>query len=300
MKKINSAAIVALKHALSNIYWYKNDLKSFLNATIKNKAIISYINWNDTKINCVSFLVDSMVKNEGRFQEDLLSLMEQVCNFNTFSHFDKFPNSLEMKDNAIKAVLELRKSCKGWFDSRDEKDTQNKVKENYNLSIKKSQDHQQRLLEFKQQYIDLSMSSNVNSRGYLFEKFLKELFMFFDLDPRGSFKIDGEQIDGSFSHEGTDYLIEAKWQNHQAKRADLDIFSAKIGRKLKTTLGLFISVNGYVETIVNGDVKFNDMILMDSIDLLQILDNRIALPEMIKLKRKHASETGEIMYRVQC
>ncbi|MDD2445628.1 MAG: hypothetical protein PHX09_02320 [Clostridia bacterium] len=36
---------------------------------------------------------------------------------------------------------------------------------------------------------------------------------------------------------------------------------------------------------------------MDSIDLIQVLENRIQLPDLIRLKRKHASETGEIMYK---
>ena len=37
---------------------------------------------------------------------------------------------------------------------------------------------------------------------------------------------------------------------------------------------------------------------MDSQDLVQVLENRIVLPELILLKRRHAAETGEIMYRV--
>jgi len=48
-------------------------------------------------------------------------------------------------------------------------------------------------------------------RGYAFEKFLGELFAFYGLAPRGSFRLVGEQIDGSFQI-GTDvYLLEAKW-----------------------------------------------------------------------------------------
>lgn len=140
--------------------------------------------------------------------------------------------------------------------------------------------------------------NNSQQRGFKFEKFLNKLFVFFDLDPRSSFKIVGEQIDGSFTHEGTDYLLEAKWTKEAIPRAELDIFSAKISRKLKNTLGLFISINGFETVLLNKNFEFHNMILMDSEDLLFILENRVSLPDLIRLKRKHASETGEIMYRL--
>ncbi|RWO88374.1 hypothetical protein [Mesorhizobium sp.] len=50
-------------------------------------------------------------------------------------------------------------------------------------------------------------------RGYAFEKFLHDLFAAYNLAPRGSFRLTGEQIDGSFALEGETYLLEAKWQN---------------------------------------------------------------------------------------
>ena len=118
------------------------------------------------------------------------------------------------------------------------------------------------------------------------------------MDPRKSFKIQGEQIDGAFTHEGTDYLIEAKWEKDPVERSELDIFSAKIQRKLKNTLGLFISVNSFSAIIIDGSINYNNMILMDSMDLIHVLENRISLNELIKLKRRHAAQTGEMMFRV--
>jgi hypothetical protein len=48
-------------------------------------------------------------------------------------------------------------------------------------------------------------------RGVAFEKFLSKFFDAWGLEARGSFKNRGEQIDGSFVHAGTTYLLEAKW-----------------------------------------------------------------------------------------
>ena len=36
--KISGSALIALKEALTNIYWIKNDLKMFVNHTINNKS----------------------------------------------------------------------------------------------------------------------------------------------------------------------------------------------------------------------------------------------------------------------
>lgn len=298
MKKINSTAIVLLKSALSNIYWYKKDLKSFIFATISRKSLLTYIDWNETKKECVSRLVDIMVKNEDKVQQDLIELIEQVCNFNTFSHFDFLPNGKELKENAKKSIITLRDSCKGYLDLERERENRDRIKEEYNLSIQKTKDFLHDLESLKQEYCTLSTLGNFQERGFEFEKFLNKLFVFFDLDPRGSFKIVGEQIDGSFTHEGTDYLLEAKWTKEPIPRAELDIFSGKISRKLKNTLGLFISINSFEKVLLDKNFEFHNMILMDSMDLILVLENRISLPDIIRLKRKHASETGEIMYRI--
>jgi hypothetical protein len=53
-------------------------------------------------------------------------------------------------------------------------------------------------------------------RGYAFELWLNELFKVFKMDPKGSFRNTGEQIDGSFRVDGAYYLMEAKW--HSKKR----------------------------------------------------------------------------------
>ena len=44
-KKLNPAAIIALKEALAQIYWYKKDLRSFLINTLENSSILSNINY---------------------------------------------------------------------------------------------------------------------------------------------------------------------------------------------------------------------------------------------------------------
>lgn len=168
-------------------------------------------------------------------------------------------------------------------------------------SISKAKDYNDRLATLKENFNALAVSSDVQKRGYEFEKLLNSLFSFFDLQPKNSFRIQGEQIDGAFTHDGTDYLIEAKWQTAPVNNADLYAFQGKIEGKLKNTLGLFISINGFSkEAAIGKHVACGSMILMDGTDFVSLLDGRIKLDEMIRIKRQHASSTGEIMYRVPC
>ena len=165
--------------------------------------------------------------------------------------------------------------------------------------LQRTKDYQKKIEEFKAKFSEI-IKLQPQLRGYEFETFLNDLFFFFDLAPRGAFKIKGEQIDGAFTHDGTDYLLEAKWRNDPSANADLYAFAGKIGEKLKNTLGVFISMSGFSKEALETNSHINKaMILIDGQDIMAILENRISLPDMIRIKRRHAAETGEIMYRVQ-
>jgi hypothetical protein len=46
-KTIAPAGLVALKEALTNVYWYKGDLRSFLTSTLSNPSLLASLNWGD-------------------------------------------------------------------------------------------------------------------------------------------------------------------------------------------------------------------------------------------------------------
>ncbi|MGY0035083.1 hypothetical protein [Pedobacter sp. NJ-S-72] len=82
--------------------------------------------------------------------------------------------------------------------------------------------------------------------------------------------------------------------------SDLYAFGGKISGKLKNTLGLFISLNGYSKDATEtGSTTLKSMILMDGQDLMQVLEGRISLSQLIFLKRRHASDTGEIYLKIR-
>lgn len=301
-KKISASAILALKEALVAIYWRKKDLRQFIELTLENPLIVSTIDWNEnTKYESVSQLIDRMTKRQDMYQTDLLKLVQEVGNINDFSHLEYWDDSKTKIKKAKASVTKLRNQAKGYFDTISELKKAEERREANQEKLKSNISYQQKLDGLKLNFYKIASNPNAQKKGFQFEKFLNELFIFFDLDPKSAFKVTGEQIDGAFTFDNNDYLLEAEWQeNSEINAADLYTFGGKISGKLKNTLGLFISLGPYskdcTET-VNPITK--SMILMDGIDLIQVLEGRIRLNELILIKRRQASQTGEIYYRMK-
>ncbi|MFC1725266.1 restriction endonuclease [candidate division KSB1 bacterium] len=300
-KKISARVILALKDALVNIYWRKKDLRQFIELTIENSIIVSTIDWTEnTKYESISELIDRMVNRQDMYQNDLLMLIQETGNMSDFSHLEYWDDSEKKIKIAKEFVNKLRNETKGYFDAIDELKAAKKRSEDNKEKIQSSIAYHQKLDGLKNRFFEIASNSNQQQKGFEFEKFLNELFRFFDLDPKSSFKITGEQIDGSFTFDNTDYLLEAKWQEKPITASELYNFGGKISGKLKNTLGLYISLGAYSSDCTKTqNPATKSMILMDGSDLMQILEGRITLNNMLYIKRRHASQTGEIYYKLK-
>jgi|SRR5262245_12425840 len=298
-KQIAPAAIVALKEALTNIYWYKSDLRSFLSSTLGSPQILAQLNWNDYKRNIVATLVDSLVRHEEKYQPLLLRLMTEVAKIDDFTHLERLEDGKEKAKRAKESVAALRKLTIGHSDLHKEQEQIEERRKAAYEDLVKTNAVKEKLDELTQEYYRLLGSDDPQKRGYRLEKIIRQLFEIFDLDPKASFKITGEQIDGAFSFDGTDYLFEGKWQQQPVKAEDLDSLASKLGRKLDNTLGLFLSINGFSnDGVVAHSTGKKVLLLMDGSDLMAVLEGRIDLIQLLLRKRRHASQTGNIYLRI--
>ena len=138
-------------------------------------------------------------------------------------------------------------------------------------------------------------SDTPQSRGFAFEKYLKKLFEDYNLEPRGSFKIVGEQIDGSFILHNEIYLLEAKWTNKKIDKADLVVFNEKVSSKSSFTRGLFISFSGFSDealtTFANGrNVR---IVLMTVQELAIALSRKLDFTKVLSAKVRALAEEGD-------
>lgn len=148
---------------------------------------------------------------------------------------------------------------------------------------------------YRQRYLTLITERNPQQRGYAFEKFLNDFFSDHGLVPRSSFRVVGEQIDGAFELNGDTYVVEARWLALPANAADLYVLRAK-AEKSEWTRGLFISIADFTdltsETFRGG--RRTDLITISGEDLMLILDGRWTFLEALKVKLRHAGETGDV------
>ncbi|MFD9592265.1 restriction endonuclease [Kitasatospora sp. NPDC059973] len=105
-------------------------------------------------------------------------------------------------------------------------------------------------------------------------------------------------MDGSLSFDTDDYIVEAKWWKEPMEREHVDIFDAKVRRKGKNALGLYIAVNGFTAGAVREHDRRTSFVTMDGGDLYAVLEGRIPLDELLKRKKRYANETGNCYFPV--
>ena len=153
-----------------------------------------------------------------------------------------------------------------------------------------------KLAELKESFFALATEVDRSKAGLAFEKVLNQIFHIFGLEPRGSFRVTGEQIDGSFLLDGEVYLLEPKWEKAALPEADLLVFRGKIEAKSTFTRGVFIALNDISsparDAITRG--KAPSFFVMNGYDLMMILTEEISLPEFLRKRVRRLAEEGRV------
>ncbi|RUX45152.1 hypothetical protein EOA22_35095 [Mesorhizobium sp. M7A.F.Ca.US.014.04.1.1] len=142
-----------------------------------------------------------------------------------------------------------------------------------------------------------AMDEAPQKRGYAFERFLKRWCDMWGLDAHASFRTVGEQIDGSFQHDSSTYLVEAKWQTRPVDAAMLHGFQGKLLERPDWTRGLYVSYGGFSGESFDAFTA-RRLIMMDGTDIYHALNRRLDLGEIIRKKARHHSERRQPFARV--
>lgn len=294
-KRVSPIAIQALQEALVQIYWYKQDLKRFLIAALGGTALINRVNWDNPKRQIISDLMEILCTDQERYLGELRFLLKEVSEFRDFSHLQRLEDGKRKATEASQAVRRLHELVR----THDNTITNQKEATERRRGEAAKLDTRKALLagleELKRHFIALVLEKSTQKRGFELEKVMYDLFRLFDLDPKASFRITGEQIDGAFTLQGLDYLFEAKWSGLISAN-DMDVFASKVQRKLDNTLGLMLSVDGFQPDGVEAHSKQRPvLLLMSGADLMAVLEGQIDFVDLLVRKRRHASQTGRIL-----
>jgi hypothetical protein len=294
-KRLSPAASVALKEALCAVYWYKADLRGFLQLCLANPPVLGSLNWSNYKRQIVSDLVDVLSADQERHLGDLTKLCHELCSIETFHHLEQLEGGDEKAKRARMAISQLKNLLEPHDQLKREQDELAERQKRAAEKLLANAAVRQKLEDIKARYMALVMSSDPVNRGFELERVMYDRFELFDLDPKASFRNTGEQIDGAFYLEGTDFLFEGRWRREPSNASDLDSFAAKVRRKLENTLGVFLSINGFAQDGVNAHSAGGAvLILLDGADLMAVLEERIDFVSLLLRKKRHAAQTGEI------
>lgn len=298
-KRVSFAALDALREALALAWWYKPDLERFIRACVPHAEVVARLSFGLRKREVAAELTE-LLGADAKYTPTLLDMMRELCSLD-----DAFPHLARLEDGQLKvaaaraAIQALRQQYEAHSGLVAGQATAIERRADARRHAESRRAMGDRLESLKTRFTAM-IGIDRQRRAYELQAILRELFDLFDLDPKASFAISGEQIDGAFSFDGDDYLLEARWQQDPADPAALRDFAGKIDTKLKTTLGVFVSINGFTDAAVkNHSRRGANMFLLDGEDLFAILDDRARLPDVLLRKRRHASQTGDIYLRVR-
>jgi hypothetical protein len=300
VQRVSANAIQALKDALTAAFWFKRDLYNYAKAAVGGEPLfLAGIGWTDDNVykrDSVSTFVDRLVREQDEHQELLLALIVDVAAMDDFPQLRRAEDANAKIAEASAAVSRLRGLVQPYEQALLESQRARERIDVTKVEAAERRATAQRLAELQSRYMEI-IQMPPQQRGLAFEGLLRELFDAFDLDPKASFRVTGEQIDGGFTIDNTHFVLEAKWEKSPADRAALDEFHAKVERRADITQGLFVAIEGFEPSAVElHSRRGSHILLMDGGDLYTVLDGRIDLRDLLRRKLRHAAMTGEILY----
>lgn len=301
LKTYSPAVIDALAECLRTVYWFKNDLKSFLLRVGVEPRTMSALPWGGYKRHAIRALLDQLSAEPASGKPILDKLLDGIV-----EQGDDFPH-LARLDDGKRRVADARAAVRHLKDllgtvTVAERATQARLERRTEAERAAGQARARRadLAQLNERFVALCMSEDSQRRGYDLQDLLRDLFALHDLDPRGSFARPGEQADGSITLDGTVLLIEARWTGALTDPREVREFRTKVHDKLDNTLGLMISMSGFTDEAISSAAGGGRMVvvLMDGQDLASVFTGLTDLVEVIQRKLRHAAETGNAMYRV--
>lgn len=140
-------------------------------------------------------------------------------------------------------------------------------------------------------------TESAQARGFALERLLADLFAVSELAYRPSYRTQREQFDGAFEYKSFTYLVEARWRAAAPTAGDLATFKSKVDGKLDSTRGVFLSMVGFDQEVVDYFTGMargtrNNLLLIDGADLALIVAGQVPLLDALDHKIAAASQEG--------
>jgi hypothetical protein len=206
--------------------------------------------------------------------------------------------------NRAKELLEEFRTALGSdpIEVEIEKRKRDEARVNHTVKVEGNKSKRLKLEELNKLFLDLHTTTEFTpqQRGYKLEDIFCDLLALSEMDYKRPYKHKGEQIDGHFTYDKFDYLIESKWEKNLIRQEGLSVFDGKIRGKAQSTRGFFIATNGFDENAIrkySGDSP--RIILMTGEDLALTLGGQVDFKDGLKAKMEAIVRHGKIDFALR-
>jgi hypothetical protein len=274
-------------------YWRRNALRKFLMASNVTDKFVAAWSDDESKRDLLDRLFQKLQTTD-RGKAVIFQMARSLSEQSTFPDLRNWEDSQQKIQDAHKAVQEL----KAYLKQQNEEITSEKERDAIQQRARTERERVQRSLTDKtklQKLLDtMHLKVGTQEGGYAFEEWFYQMLNFCEIPNRRPYKIDGRQIDGSLTHEGTTYLVELKFTKAQSGATDIDSLKAKVNKMADNTMGVMVSVSGYSSVAISdASGSKTTLIIMDASHLYFFLSGAMSFEEIISRIRRHASQTGE-------
>ncbi|MBA0045411.1 restriction endonuclease [Mycobacteroides sp. LB1] len=297
MKRISGQGYQALRDALAVTTWYKKQFERLLRDALRaHSELLTGLDFNNaTKRETADTLVDRLMTDETTYQSTTIDLMTELAGMKHFPDIEAIKDRPDRElrlQQARQAVTRLQDFLSPYLAGVESNARSVAAKKAHAEEQDRRRRFSDELSNLRERYIAMHDAGDPHKRGKDFEILLADLFLLFDMEPRLSYSLPHEQIDGSLSFDTDDYIVEARWRKEPTEPGDLHIFKAKVETKGRNALGIFVSVNGFTAGALELYSSTSPFIVFTGDDIYTVLDGRITLDDLLRQKKRHVNETG--------
>jgi hypothetical protein len=284
---------VLIKDGISNLYWFKGDLKKLwyrvgVPIELTNKIFnIRLADRNLSKREALDKLYEELRNYEYNKRLEISRNFVRTL----VEHTNFVPQAAEHRiEKAETAALKLKTIVN---EQKKEQEYRDKIK--HRAKEASTRNYQSELMNIREQFLEVEKIEVPQKRGIEFEKFFTNLMKANGIPVEEGFRIVGEQIDGAIKHDGHFYLVELKWQKEKSNQKEIASLFMKVEGKLEAR-GMFISMEGFSKECIESLPKGKNLkvILLDGVHMSNVIFGNYSFSELLEHSISQASLKGEI------
>jgi hypothetical protein len=281
-----------VQDALLKSYWRKKPFKAFLRRCHISENYLAQLPENESKRESIDRLFQKLERTDSG--QRLIRKMAAALAVQTrFPDLETWEDSPQKIKDATEAVDSLRA-----FLAEEKRDQEGEAEIcRRKADALKRREHiikTRGSLESIRSGLDALCSQlGTAEGGYAFQVWFYDLMDFLEIENRRPYVVDGRQIDGSVTIDGTTYLVELKFTLNATGSPDVDTIFKKVSDKADNTMGIILSMSGYSAVAIDeASSSRSPLLLLDHGHLYMALTCVLPFDEIVRRVRRHSSQEG--------